>query len=86
MEKLYILKLTFLKKAGPFVERDFKKLINYLNDAGTLNDEEKSRYDINEDGELDAMDMYLMTQAISNGGTYEYKGNFEINPYSAKKQ
>ena len=78
-------KTNISEKAGPFVESDFKKLINYLNDAGTLNDEEKSRYDINEDGELDAMDMYLMTQAISNGGTYEYKGNFEINPYSAKK-
>ena len=78
-------KTNISEKAGPFVESDFKKLINYLNDAGTLTDEEKSRYDINEDGELDAMDMYLMTQAISNGGTYEYKGNFEINPYSAKK-
>lgn len=78
-------KTNISEKAGPFVESDFKKLINYLNDAGTLTDEEKSRYDINEDGELDAMDMYLMTQAISNGGTYEYKGNFEIKPYSAKK-
>lgn len=78
-------KTNISEKAGPFIESDFKKLINYLNDAGTLTDEEKSRYDINEDGELDAMDMYLMTQAISNGGTYEYKGNFEINPYSAKK-
>lgn len=78
-------KTNISEKAGPFIESDFKKLINYLNDAGTLTDEEKSRYDINEDGELDAMDMYLMTQAISNGGTYEYKGNFEIKPYSAKK-
>lgn len=78
-------KTNISEKAGPFAQSDFKKLTNYLSDAGTLTDEEKSRYDINEDGELDAMDMYLMTQAISNGGTYEYKGNFEINPYSAKK-
>ena len=52
-----------------YTQRDFDKLYAYIRGIGSLTDEEKEKYDVNGDGELDIADVVLMNIIIKYGVT-----------------
>jgi len=78
-------KTNIVKTVGPFEEEDVIKLQSYLMDGAELTEEEKQRYDSNEDGKLNSGDLFTMMKAVDNGGYYTYSGSYEIDPYSFNK-
>lgn len=67
---------------GPFTNENRDKLIKILMKEITPTVEDYEKLDVNKDGKLDSFDLLIITRAINNGGYYNLKGTFYINPYS----
>ena len=67
---------------GPFTKEDRDRLIKIIMEEITPTVEDYEKLDVNKDGKLDSFDMLIITKAINNGGYYNLKGTFYINPYS----
>lgn len=67
---------------GPFTKEDRDRLIKIIKEEITPTVEDYEKLDVNKDGKLDSFDMLIITKAINNGGYYNLKGTFYINPYS----
>ena len=78
-------KTNILTTIGPFTSADADKVKNYLMGTATLTAEEFEKYDITSDGEINSLDYLYITRAITNGGTLNFSGTFEIDPYKANK-
>lgn len=61
-----------------YVDEDVQKVIDYIMGTITLTDEEKIKYDINEDGKITAVDVMLMRQLIKANVTTTEHGTIQI--------
>ena len=62
-----------------FTQTDLTKIRNYLMGTGTLTPEELIKYDINNDGEIDARDYLGVFQYVRNNITTTNPGTIKIN-------
>lgn len=70
---------------GPFTSEDRTKVMNYIVGTGSLTSSEIEKYDIDNDGNISAVDINYITRAIANGGYLAFSGYYKIDPYSKDK-
>ena len=70
---------------GPFTSEDRTKAMNYIVGTGSLTPSEIEKYDIDNDGNVSAVDAGYITRAIANGGYLSFSGYYKIDPYSKDK-
>lgn len=78
-------KTNISEQIGPFTTQDKTKVLEYVVGKRTLTSEELKKYDIDNDGEVNARDALYIDIAINNGGYYLFTGTYEIDPYSKNK-
>lgn len=62
-----------------YTQDDLQKILDYLNGTIELTQEEKKLYDVNGDGVINSMDMYLIVRLINSNITTQQRGTIHIN-------
>lgn len=69
-----------------YSQSDIEKIKQHIIGTTTLTQAQIDLYDINNDGRISASDYTMIKNKITdNGGTFTYKGSFEINPDSVNE-